>query len=214
MPVMLKEETKILFVHIPKCGGSSFEKRMTDLGWRELLSIRGINAKQLRFMRCSPQHMHVELMLHLLRPEVFDHIVTLVREPVARLKSEYAWQCRQKITNLAPEPWIEQVFNEFRNDSFAYDNHIRPQNEFLLDETLCFKLEEDGVNRAVAAISPEAEVLQGGFFQNLFSKQRQKNDIKLKATTKSSSVNEAFERMRPHIQDFYAEDYEVLDYTL
>jgi Sulfotransferase family len=207
MPVMVREEAAVLFIHIPKCGGSSFEQGMSNRGWRELLSIRGISTKQLKFMRCSPQHMHAELLIRIIYPELFNNIVTLVREPVSRLKSEYAWQQVQGITNLSPEIWIEHVFAEFAKNPFIYDNHIRPQNEFILDKGLIFRLEEDGINQALNIVSPERK--KRNIFTPLLSKTR---DMKLKVTIKSPYIHDEFQKKSTQIYDFYGKDYELLGY--
>jgi hypothetical protein len=207
MPIMLKGDTSVLFIHIPKCGGSTFERCMADRGWQEFLSIRGVNAKNLRFMHCTPQHMHVELLSSIVRPEYFDKIVTLVREPSSRLKSEYAWQRAQSITNLAPAVWIEHAFSAFKQDPFVYDNHIRPQNEFILNESLIYKLEQDGINQALNAVSP----IQ--IKRNLFKKIFRGNEVKqLKKTIKPIEIHEAFDKKLSQIQDFYGKDYEVIGY--
>lgn len=209
MPIMIREDASVLFIHIPKCGGSSFEQHMVNRGWRELLSIRGINANNLKFMRCSLQHLHAELLHRVVRPELFDSIVALVREPVSRLKSEYAWQRKQGITDLNPEEWIEHVFSEFRKDPFVYDNHIRPQHEFLIDKGQVFKLEEDGVNQALNSVSPTRKK------NSIFGSFRNRvQDIWLKQTRKSLDVHEAFAKQSTQIQDFYAHDYKVLGYPL
>lgn len=211
MPVMVKDEFSILFIHIPKCGGSSLEQNMAEHGWKEILSVRGINAKQLNFLRCSPQHMHVELLNEVVRLDSFDKVVTLVREPLSRLKSEYAFQLAQEITDLHPEEWIKHVFDEYSKDPFAYDNHIRPQNQFLTKQSLIFKLEDDGVNQALNTIYssfPSKKKLK--YSLNLFL-QPQKNK-KLKETIKTSAIHNAFKRQSNLIQQFYEKDYDVLDY--
>jgi Sulfotransferase family len=209
MPIMVREESAILFIHIPKCGGSSFEKGMSNRGWRELLSIRGMNTKQLKFMRCSPQHMHAELLNRMIYPELFTHIVALVREPVSRLKSEYAWQKVQGITNLSPDTWIEHVFAEFAKNPFAYDNHIRPQNEFILDKGLIFRLEEDGINQVLNVVSPDRK--KRNILAPLLGKTQ---DVKLKATIKSPDIHEQFQKKSNQIYDFYRKDYELLGYPM
>lgn len=210
MPVMIKGDETVLFVHIPKTGGSSFIQSMVDRGWREELSIRGLHPGRLHFMYCSPQHMHAELLLRLVRPEAFDHIVTLVRDPLARLQSEYAWQRRQEMTDLDPEVWINYVLTEFWNNPFIYDNHIRPQHEFLIEGSKVFKLEDDGVGRAVGFLSPGSP--KRTIIDRLLKRENAK-DLKLKATVKLPYVNQAFERKISQIQDFYAKDYEVLGYA-
>ena len=211
MPVMVKDKSSILFVHIPKCGGSSLEQNMAEHGWQEILSVRGINAKQLKFLRCSSQHMHAELLNEVVRLESFDKVITLVREPLSRLKSEYAFQLSQEITDLQPEEWIEHVFDEFSKDPFAYDNHIRPQNEFLTEQSLVFKLENDGVNKALETIYssfPSRKQLK----YKLKSCLQLKKNKKLKETVKTSTINDAFNRQSNVIYEFYGKDYTVLDY--
>jgi len=208
MPVYLKDNIKVLFVHIPKCGGSSFSERMTGRGWREVLSIKGIHAERLNFLYCSLQHMHASKLKQMVHPCKFDNILTLVRNPVNRLKSEYTWQVRQGMTNLAPRKWINRVFSEYEKNNFVFDNHIRPQHEFLLDSSLIFKLEEGGVSQAVEAVSSKPP--ERGFFESLFNKDK-KN---LKKTNKSLSVNKAFRNNRSKIQNFYSDDYAILNYEM
>ncbi len=199
MPILVRKEKSVLFVHIPKCGGSSFLKAMNQRGWLELLSIRGLHANQLKFMRCSPQHLHADLLNQLIKPQAFDHIVTLVREPKSRLISEYCWQKIQGMTALQPEKWIEQTFTEFQKDRFLDDNHIRPQSDFVLSSTQIFKLEEDGIRKALEAVTPEIE----GNYPAI---------EKLKSTQKSPTILEAFEIAKDRIFEFYAKDYELLGY--
>lgn len=211
MPVMVKDQFSILFIHIPKCGGSSLEQNMAEHGWKEILSVRGINSKQLKFLRCAPQHMHFELLNEVVRLESFDRVITLVREPLSRLKSEYAFQLSQEITDLQPEEWIEHVFDEYSKDPFVYDNHIRPQNEFLTEQSLIFKLEDNGVNKALETIYssfPSRKKLK----YTLKSFLQLKKNTKLKETTKTSAIHNAFNKQSIIIQQFYEKDYDVLDY--
>lgn len=208
MPVLIRGNEAVLFIHIPKCGGSSFEEHMKERGWRELLSIRGVHTSQLNFMYCSPQHMHAELLSKIVRLDMFDSIVTIVRDPLRRLMSEYSWQLEQKITSLCPDQWIKYTFEKYSSDPFIFDNHIRPQSEFILDSSLIFKLEENGVNKAINMISPKFKKLK--LTSNFFSKNHTLK--KLKATNKSIEVIESFDKHRQLIYDFYQKDYKLLGY--
>ena len=42
MPIYTYNKRNILFIHIPKCGGSSFSREMYRIGMREYLTIRVI----------------------------------------------------------------------------------------------------------------------------------------------------------------------------
>lgn len=209
MPIMTMNDKAILFVHIPKCGGSSFERQMNQRGWREHLSVRGISADKLSFLKCSPQHLHAELLLTLVNPAGFDDIVTLVREPLARLRSEYTWQLFQGMTSLKPEDWIEHVFDSYGANNFIYDNHIRPQCEFLIEGSRLFKLEQQGVDKAVASVA--GNKVEGR--KNILKQFLSKNNKVAKATVKSDEVLQAFENRKNQIYEFYDKDYKELGYT-
>ena len=207
MPIMIKKNKKVLFIHIPKCGGSSLESGLANKSWREHLSIRGLNATELSFIKCSPQHMHVELLSHFLNFEAFDQIVALVRNPFDRFKSEYYWQLKQGITNDDPESWIVSTFQKFESNPYCFDNHIRPQHEFLTSSTKVFKLEKNGVREALQYIDPLPAK------KNIISRLSFKSEhAHLKSTKKDETVDLIFEKYRANIAKFYAEDYEILKY--
>lgn len=200
MPVMIKNNQSVLFVHIPKCGGSSFEKIMSTLGWKELLSIRGLPLNKLNFINCTPQHMHKELLSQIIKPQSFDQITTIVRNPYNRLLSEYAWQTHQKITRLPAKDWIDHVFNEYEKNKFSYDNHIRPQSEFIFEDSKIFKLEENGILNAIMNVNPGIDPKD---IPNKSEKRTKKNEETL--------ID--FEDNKKTIIAFYKQDYKKLNYS-
>ena len=208
MPLMIKDNISSFFIHIPKCGGSSLERLMKNRGWLELLSIRGVHINQLKAMKCSPQHMHAELLKQIVCFDECEKVVSIIRDPKERLQSEYFWQLKQGITNLSPENWIDKTFEEYEKDPYIYDNHIRPQVEFIVEKTKTFKLEEGGVYKALDYISCGFNSSKGISF---FS--RDKN-IKLKSTNKSIDGVIAFDKKIDEIYDFYKDDYLAFDYPL
>lgn len=208
MPVMMKEGKRVLFVHIPKCGGSSLEKELSVRGWRELLSIRGVHTKDLAFIKCSLQHMHGEQLRYLLNLTEFDEIISVVRNPFDRLRSEYYWQLHQKMVSLSPAEWIVQTLERYHDNPFIYDNHIRPQSEFLLNGMKWFKLEEGGVKLALETV--DKSLPRKSFIKSLL---KQSKSGHLKRTLKSESIDRVFEEHKKLIVDFYREDYEILGYS-
>ena len=150
MPVFAKKDKSILFIHVPKAGGSSIEKLATQLGWSEIFSIRGKSLNDIHYCKASLQHLHAAVLQEIFHFSEFDSIFTIVRHPFARMKSEYYWQVTQKLTNHRVSEWIELAFSRFQEDPFVYDNHIRPQVEFVppYDYANVFKVEEDGVNHS------------------------------------------------------------------
>jgi hypothetical protein len=204
---MVKDKESVLFIHVPKCGGSSFEHRLASRGWKEFLSIRGVHADDLNFMRCSPQHFHANLLLSIVNPGEFDNVVIIVRDPVNRLKSEYCWQVHQRITELSASAWIDNTMREYEENNYLYDNHIRPQSEFLVDGAHIFKLEENGVDDAIALVANEK-----GKKLSLLGRMEYFKKDKLKRTLKNNDINEAFEIKEDNIKSFYKQDYITFNY--
>ena len=202
MPIYTKKNESILFIHIPKCGGSSFSDFLLRNKYEESLSVRGKALKDIDFWKSSPQHLHRDILKKLLNFEKFDKILTIVREPFERLKSEYYWLLNSGVINKKeniPEKWFDDLKENYHSNKYIYDNHIRPQNEFILNESKIFKLEEQGINQAIKyAIN-----------KNPF---RIFNNKKLKKTKKSEFIDNQFLEIQEEIKNFYSEDYRILDY--
>ena len=90
MPVAVVNGRSVLFVHIPKTGGSSVERYLSRHG-SVLLQGNGRDAG----LRCSAQHLHAEALASIDAADGHDWSFTIVRHPVARLVSEYRYQMRK-----------------------------------------------------------------------------------------------------------------------
>lgn len=198
MPIMIKDNKSVLFIHIPKCGGSTFEKTIKDMGWRELFSFRGLHLSKLKFMKCTPQHMHAEILDQIVNKDQFTKIVAIVRNPFDRLISEYFWQLKQGITNLAPEDWIDDTFSKYQSNNYIYDNHIRPQSEFLMDGVEIYKIENNGIYEALNLINNDENTIP-----NLSNE---------KKTVKDNDIIKEFNNKKEKIEEFYKEDFKRLNY--
>lgn len=209
MPVFIKEKKSVLYIHIPKCAGSSFEKLMVADGWKEYFSIRGINLKDMEWCKITPQHHHASLLSESFKCNFFDLSIAVVRNPFRRLVSEYFWQKSQGITSLAPSEWLNLVFSEFVNDASIYDNHIRPQSDFIMENTKFFKLEESGVDLAmklVRQISPTSK------FSIRYLKSCITRSKKQKKSIYNQELVEEFNLRKNEIEFFYKSDYEMFKY--
>lgn len=85
MPVAVINRTLLNFVHIPKCGGSSIEAYLESKGKVALLQKDAAG-----WSRCTAQHVHREIYDSLLR-SFADYSFVVVRDPMARLVSEYLY---------------------------------------------------------------------------------------------------------------------------
>ncbi|MFN3546110.1 MAG: sulfotransferase family 2 domain-containing protein [Mesorhizobium sp.] len=150
MPVAIVNGRGVLFVHIPKTGGSSVERYLSRHG-SVLLAGNGRAAG----MRCSAQHLHAKALSSIDAGDGHDWTFTIVRHPVARLVSEYRYQMRKPgwlRSRLSFSGWLSYALARRAIDPWYRDNHFRPQHEFILPgmEILRF---EDGVDACLRRIA-------------------------------------------------------------
>lgn len=160
MPSLRLPDKLIWFAHCPKAGGTSVEQFMVarwgdavghlhwgwDLWWRRE-GWRVANPPN------SPQHLIWEDALGCL-PRAPDAVFAVVRDPVARLQSEHRWQRRGRrgtrigkaLARLPFPVWLRLMLAAARRHPHAFDNHFRPQGDFVPEEAWVFRL-EDGLDR-------------------------------------------------------------------
>lgn len=212
MPIFKRENKVVLFIHIPKAAGSSIEKIAVNSGWTESFSIRGKSLNDISYFKASPQHLHAEVLNALFYLNDFCSVFTVVRNPFDRFKSEYYWQLSQGITSDTVEEWIKNTFKGYSENPYIYDNHIRPQIEFIqnIENIEIFKLEEYGIKKAQM------------IFENKTSSIKLKSRIKRiflrpyheKRSIKDPVIETKFRQNYEKIVEFYYSDYERFVYDI
>jgi hypothetical protein len=206
MTIFIKQGIKVLFIHIPKTGGTTFTDMMTDLGWEPSFYIRGKSLSELTHLKTTPQHYHARLLKRSLNLEEFDLQLAIIRHPFERMKSEFYWQNRKTKGHLQdPEDWLKTTIDNYKNNKYIYDNHIRPQKQFITPETEIFKIEANGIASAISRcqnlIKPQA--LHG-------LSQHVELDLPSKGkTTKSENIERKFEGIKKEIINFYQSDFKL-----
>lgn len=202
MPVFLKDDTKVLFIHVPKTGGTAVEHLFRNAGYEIRLRQTKANSGAMQELRrCSPQHMHASLLREILRLPLLDPVFMLVRDPIARFRSEYAMrQAKSMRTDAASvEAWADQVLSDYARNPYTRDNHLRPQAQFRLPRTRVFRL-EDGLEKLVVELnSSHALGLDTDVPRTMVSPIR-------------SSDVEISPRLERRLREVYAEDYEAFGY--
>lgn len=168
MPLFHNGDDLILFVHIPKCGGTAIENAFRDGGW-EWGYLNEPKKTGYNETPCNPQHYHTELIEQLIMPtENCTDQFTIVRNPYTRLISEFLWQT-QMSNFVRANGYNEQFFNALESftiqrlkaykvneaqylfnkegfirhkNSFVFDNHMRPQHHFITDHWNIYWFEE------------------------------------------------------------------------
>lgn len=151
MPFFTRDGVSVLFVHVPKTGGTAIEDLFIASGWKAHHVDRSGRlewSQQLR--RCSPQHEHADLLRRTLRVGRFDHVFSVVREPLARFRSEFLWRNRKlvDVDEATVDAWADRVLDKRERDPFALDNHLGPQVEFALRRATVHRF-EDGLDAVV-----------------------------------------------------------------
>lgn len=134
MPLMLKHDTKIWFIHIPKTGGTSIVANLREMG----VQVKHIDEEPVA---------HGVTLQHL-TPEQLDHRIShwknypafaVMRDPWHRTQSEYHYQRALGLTqHESMEDWLVQKLRAYRKDNSVDDNHIRPQVDFIREDTRVF----------------------------------------------------------------------------
>lgn len=123
-----------MFIHIPKCGGSSIVEAFRDAQYSITMQMSGLPPQAC--LKVSPQHLTASAIKTFVNFEAFEDIFTIVRNPYERLMSEYRWQMRSH-RNLDELPnfnsWVVKQLDSARTDQSYADNHIRPMVDFLSD---------------------------------------------------------------------------------
>ncbi|MFW2590040.1 sulfotransferase family 2 domain-containing protein [Sagittula sp. SSi028] len=202
MPLLSKRNRHFFFIHIPKTGGSFIESSAKKNGWRLSLILNGYTVSESGFLKISPQHLHAELYEQLIDVSSTIELFTVVRHPFDRFKSEYYWQRKQNRTLKDPDDWIGSMFEAYNRSKCAFDNHIRPQCDFLPSSGECqvHKLEENGINEALIKLDVHRapsfmEALKLPFIRS-----------KSKKSVYEPVIEAAFNKRRKEIEDFYSAD--------
>lgn len=197
MPIFRFKGMNILFVHIPKTGGSAIEEYYSRYA---KLSLERFNSRELDHA-CIPRHLHGPALEKIIDPQMIDLAFMVVRNPVDRLLSDYKYYVKRKKRETNPPSfsyWMRYRLWRSTLNSFYMDNHFRPQWEFHCHNAKVF-LYENGLERAVAEINDIIGL---------------KEDPVLKRINKSPLINiQPSSRDVDFIQKFYREDFERFHYS-
>lgn len=190
MPLCRILDRLVLFVHIPKAGGTSIERFLAASGQIALL-----HGRKIRGMNMTPQHIHAAIYEKILPEQFYDYSFCVVRNPFDRLASEYIMR---DASEHSFDDWVSNIFKEYAADPFIHDNHIRPQSEFLLPSIEVFRF-EDGIRNILSrvALHLDLEPPTGDVHQR-------------KSPPTQITASEETLRL---IEDFYAVDLKAFGYS-
>jgi len=202
MPFLEAAGKKVLFIHIPRTGGTSTEEWL-----RRMAPLRFFTFGVPSFLKCTPQHLTYSDIQAIFGDAYFDYAFTIVRNPYRRLESEYKMRhvlAKQGFFGgMEPFPaWLEATLWEARGNPWHLDNHVRPQWQFSSKHLKVFKFEEGLANiwkavasdlGAVASDTPVQAQLDTKIFDGIIN-----------WDTKEVNM----------VRDFYRQDFEEFDFDI
>jgi len=203
MPAYRINGKNVLFIHVPKTGGTTVERY---LGTHSATSMHNEGVKLLRPVRGSllnlslpMQHFHAALLEGMFGNGFFDYAFMIVREPLDRMKSEY----RHSRALWRPDAWlpfgtwIAWTLNAAKVAPSLHNNHHRPQVDFRCFDAEVFRF-EDGMETIVARVAERLGLPKPEEIPHM----KRWKEVKIKV----SKASEA------RVRRFYAADYEAFGY--
>lgn len=206
MPIFRRDGLDVLFVHVPKTGGTSVERMFDAAGFQTLYRDTKTGpgtANRLRTV--SPQHLHAHLLQQLFHVDMFDLVFMITREPVARFKSEYGMRNSKDLRADADavDVWAERALSRYQRDPTALDNHLRPQVDFYLPGSVVYRL-EDGLEEIMGDVNDRV----GG---GLPTTTLRALDRKSSSGVATSDIKVS-DHLRQRLQVLYHEDFQRFRY--
>ncbi|WP_133468410.1 sulfotransferase family 2 domain-containing protein [Paraglaciecola marina] len=208
MPI--KPDSKLIFIHVPKTGGSSIEKELglhpSDVVDSDYFLSGGKKQKQ---------HLTLAEILSIKKDD-FDlskfTAIGMVRNPINRMVSEYKWRKKinhNVINDLDINTFVKKIFDA-KKQGAKLDSHFTPQSDFFklgsqsaLKEIKIFKF-EDGFDKVSRYLSL---YLKCSDFK--IGKVNHTDQIKLDCELHSESESLIKEMYEEDFEKFYREEYEL-----
>lgn len=195
MPIFLKN--KILFIHIPKNGGTSVENFMLKNGDKMDLWMRK-NKKDFCFFH-SEQHCTYKEILKTkkLNPEL--RIFSIIRHPIERVISEYNWLEK---TKRGLNKNFDTFLNKFldKNNFSYFDNHNLSNFDYLSND--------DG------EISEDIKILKFFDAEKISNFIGLDKKFELHLNTSPKKIKEVTLEQKERILDFYKDDLHCFDFDI
>lgn len=127
MPIF--KEHNLLFIHIPKTGGSAIESYYGVYHNRDLNHLWHSDEFLVNGIKFAPQHFPSYHLKDILTETVYNSLFkfTFVRNPYTRILSEYGWQSKIYNTRIPLNDWIIPYYSAQDTD------HKLPQSYFIDD---------------------------------------------------------------------------------
>ncbi|MBB1087967.1 sulfotransferase family 2 domain-containing protein [Lysobacter sp. SG-8] len=201
MPFIEHNDKRLLFIHVPKTGGTSVEAWMSQVAPLRLRTV-GVPAS----LKCTPQHLRMSDFNQLFGKGYFHEAFCLVRNPFSRIESEYRMRLSMHKSGFFKEgpefsAWLETSLDRARKEPWLFDNHLRPQWEFVEKNVEVHKL-ESGLDAALSAAAASIGLAFTGPAPRLLASGKEAG---MRIEWESSDI--------ARVCDFYKRDFDTFGYS-
>lgn len=163
---------------------------------------------------CNPQHIHKELYNSIIDHSKIDFNFTIIRDPEERILSEYCWinknyspsaeYCsgassydeKQWVLTDDFSLWLRETKKCYDEDPYVWDNHLRKQTDFILNDTKLFRF--DQISEIPGYLNESMGTSHHGIALPHLNKRKTRNEI----------INISDED-KELIRNWYKDDYEL-----
>lgn len=154
MPFIEHGGRRILFMHVPRTGGTSIEDWLRGIAPLRLFAVGAPST-----LRVTPQHLTATDLRMLFGEDFFDYSFVVVRNPFTRIVSEYRLRAALQMEGFFKgsstfHDWLETAARQVRQNQWHLDNHIRPQWQFVSKRARLFRF-EDGIDTIMRAVAED-----------------------------------------------------------
>lgn len=200
MPFLILGDQRILFIHIPRTGGTSVESWLRSHDSLRLFTF-GIPSA----MKITPQHLTRNDLVDIFGDDMFTYKFAFVRHPMRRLESEFRLHALRDQRGFYGghqrfSAWLETNLDAVQRNRFHADNHFRPQTDFIGSDVEIFRY-EDGLLAGVAKAAAAAGLIAPGALEQHYSTESFVGEVEWDTAS------------RARVLEFYRQDFELLGYT-
>ena len=198
MPILENNGKRVLYLHIPKTGGTTINNWLGSVVRRSFYS-----GSTPQGFKVTPQHLPLGDFRVLFDDDYFDWKFAIVRNPYDRLESEFFYLTHNAFKRSGRRPdfstWVVNNLDGFRRNPFIHDNHLRPQLDFLDSDVTVFRF-ENGLEYAARTIAEQLGIDSPEKFPVTNSRPRE-------------AVNWTLQALE-NFNDLYRRDLEKLGYAV
>ena len=199
-----KTEKTVLFIHVPKTGGTAIETYFRAIGFAGYFDPPTYMPVR-PYLKVPPTHYDYGVLKRLYNLDAL-YSFAVVRHPVRRMVSEYKWALEKStvaatLAGMSFADYLTFMFEQYRRDENVAAGHFKPQVRFVGDKVSKIFKYEAGLENIIAHVLKDVGLA--------FEGQVRLPVVNHTAERKVEQSAEGIDLIR----EFYAEDFTAFGYN-